>query len=41
VLAASLRIPKDIAMIGCGNLQYDDSLQIAFSSIDKQSLEIG
>ena len=41
VLAAGLRIPDDIAIIGCGNLHYDDSLRVPLSSIDQQSQIIG
>jgi LacI family transcriptional regulator len=36
-----LRIPEDIAVIGCGNLHYDDSLRVPLSSIDQQSRRIG
>ena len=28
-------------MIGCGNLHYDDSLQVPLSSIDQHSRQIG
>ncbi len=41
VLAAGLRIPDDIAIIGCGNLHYDNSLRVPLSSIDQQSKMIG
>jgi len=36
-----LRIPEDLAVIGCGNLHYDDSLRIPLSSIDQHSRQIG
>jgi LacI family transcriptional regulator len=36
-----LRIPEDVAIIGCGNLLYDDSLRVALSSIDQHSRRIG
>lgn len=36
-----LRIPEDIAIIGCGNLHYDDSLRVPLSSIDQHSRQIG
>jgi LacI family transcriptional regulator len=39
--AAGLRIPQDIAIIGCGNLHYDDSLRVALSSIDQHSRILG
>lgn len=36
-----LRIPEDLAIIGCGNLHYDDSLRVPLSSIDQDSQRIG
>src|SRR5579872_1907907 len=36
-----IRIPEDIAIIGCGNLHYDDSLRVPLSSIDQHSRKIG
>jgi LacI family transcriptional regulator, galactose operon repressor len=36
-----LRIPEDIAIVGCGNLHYDDSLRVGLSSIDQHSRRIG
>ena len=41
VLEAGLRIPQDIAVIGCGNLHYDGSLRVPLSSIDQHSQLIG
>jgi len=41
ILDAGLRIPEDIALIGCGNLHYDDSLRVPLSSIDQQTTAIG
>jgi len=40
-LEAGLNVPRDIAIIGCGNLHYDDSLRVPLSSIDQQSQQIG
>src|SRR5438034_11665580 len=40
-LNQGLRIPEDIALIGCGNLHYDDSLRVPLSSIDQHSERIG
>jgi LacI family transcriptional regulator len=40
-LEAGLRIPKDIAFIGCDNLHYDDSLKSPLSSVDHHSSQIG
>jgi LacI family transcriptional regulator len=39
--AAGLRIPDDIALIGCGKLHYDDSLRVPLSSIDQHSRRMG
>ena len=41
ILGAGLRIPEDVALIGCGNLHYDDSLSVPLSSIDQQTTVIG
>jgi len=41
ILEAGLRIPEDVAVIGCGNLNYDDSLRVPLSSIDQNSQMIG
>jgi LacI family transcriptional regulator len=40
-VSRGLRIPEDIAIVGCGNLQYDDSLRIPLSSINQHSRRIG
>lgn len=40
-LEAGLRIPKDIAFVGCDNLHYGSSLKAPLSSIDHHSSEIG
>jgi LacI family transcriptional regulator len=41
ICTAGLRIPEDIALIGCGNLYYDESLRVPLSSIDQNSKLIG
>jgi len=41
ILDAGLRIPEDIAVIGCGNLHYDSLLKVPLSSIDQNSRGIG
>jgi LacI family transcriptional regulator len=41
ILASGLRIPEDIAVVGCGNLHYDDALRIPLSSVDQKSQAIG
>jgi LacI family transcriptional regulator len=40
-LEAGLRIPQDIAFIGCDNLHYDESLRAPLSSVDHHSSQIG
>jgi LacI family transcriptional regulator len=36
-----VRIPQDLAVIGCGNLHSDDIIRVPLSSIDQRSHEIG
>jgi LacI family transcriptional regulator len=36
-----IKIPEEVALIGCGNIHYDDSLRVPLSSIDQQSHQIG
>lgn len=40
-LDQGVRIPEDIAIIGCGNLHYDDDLSVPLSSINQHSRRIG
>jgi LacI family transcriptional regulator, galactose operon repressor len=40
-LDEGLRVPEDLAIIGCGNLHYDDALRVPLSSVDQQSRRIG
>jgi LacI family transcriptional regulator len=39
--AQGIAIPKDLAVIGCGNLHYNDIIRTPLSSIDQRSNEIG
>jgi len=41
ILDTGLRIPEDIAVVGCGNLSYSDFLRVPLSSVDQGSEEIG
>lgn len=41
ILGAGLRIPADVALIGCGNVLYAASLRVPLSTIDQKSAEIG
>jgi LacI family transcriptional regulator len=40
-LQAGLRVPEDIAFIGCGNLRYAHYLRVPLSSIDHGTTELG
>jgi LacI family transcriptional regulator len=40
-LDAGLRIPEDLAVIGCGNLRYANYLRVPLSSIDQYTKELG
>ncbi len=41
ILRAGLRVPEDIAVIGCGNLNYDEYLGVPLSSMDQKTDQIG
>lgn len=41
ILDAGIRIPEDIAVIGCGNLPFNSSLRVSLSSVDQRSRAIG
>lgn len=41
IVDAGLRIPQDIAVVGCGNLSYSDFLRVPLSSVDQGSESIG
>jgi LacI family transcriptional regulator len=41
ILDHGLRIPEDIAVVGCGNLSYSDFLRVPLSSVDQNSQSIG
>ncbi len=41
VLEAGLKIPEDIAIVGCGNVRYSDSLRVPLSTIDQDCEAIG
>jgi LacI family transcriptional regulator len=38
---AGLRIPSDIAFLGCGNFHYSDKLRVSLSSIDQKARQLG
>ncbi len=41
VLDAGLRVPHDIAIMGCGNLRYAAHLRVPLTSIDQRTPELG
>ena len=41
IFEAGLRIPEDIAVVGCGNLHYNSFLRVPLSSVDQNSQAIG
>ena len=41
ILEAGLRVPQDIAVVGCGNVNYAALLRIPLTSIDQNSAAIG
>ena len=41
ILESGLRIPEDIAVIGCGNLHYNRLLRVPLSSVDQDSQGMG
>ena len=40
-LAAGLRIPEDIAFVGCGNFRYADYLAVPLTSVDQTAQAVG
>jgi LacI family transcriptional regulator, galactose operon repressor len=40
-LDAGVRIPEDVAFVGCGNMRYSDYLQVPLSSVDQNTSELG
>lgn len=41
IVEAGLRMPEDIAIVGCGNANYADLLRVSLSSLDQQSEHLG
>ena len=41
IFEAGLQVPKDIAVIGCGNVHYDDLLRVPLTSLDQDSANLG
>jgi LacI family transcriptional regulator len=40
-LQSGLRVPEDVAVMGCGNLRYANYLKVPLSSIDHGTIELG
>jgi LacI family transcriptional regulator len=38
---AGVSVPRDLAVIGCGNYHYDDILRVPLSSVDQGSAAMG
>lgn len=41
ILEAKLRIPRDVALVGCGNVQYSGLLRVPLTTVDQDSTAIG
>jgi LacI family transcriptional regulator len=41
ILDSGLRVPEDVAVIGCGNVRYAHLLRVPLSSVDQDSTGIG
>jgi LacI family transcriptional regulator len=41
ILDSGLRVPQDVAVIGCGNVRYAHLLRVPLSSVDQDSTGIG
>jgi len=41
ILEAGLKIPEDIAVVGCGNLPYSSYLRVPLTSVDQGSYRLG
>jgi LacI family transcriptional regulator len=41
ILEHGLRIPRDIAVVGCGNLRYSDFLRVPLTSVDQDCAGLG
>jgi LacI family transcriptional regulator len=41
ILESGLRVPDDVAVIGCGNVYHSQLLRVPLSSVDQDSAKIG
>jgi LacI family transcriptional regulator len=40
-LESGVRVPEDLAIVGCGNLHYNETLRVPLTSVDQQISELG
>ena len=41
IIEAGLKIPEDVAVVGCGNLPYSSYLRVPLTSVDQGSYRLG
>ena len=41
ILDAGLRIPEDIAVVGCGNTLYNSLMKVPLTSVDQNTVSLG
>jgi LacI family transcriptional regulator len=41
VLDAGLRVPEDVAFVGCGNIRHTDFLRVPLTTFDQSAISIG
>ncbi len=41
IMDSGLRVPEDVALVGCGNYHFDDFLRVPLTSVDQQNVQIG
>jgi LacI family transcriptional regulator len=41
VLDAGLRIPEDVAFVGCGNIRHSDFLRVPLTTFDQNAVSMG
>jgi LacI family transcriptional regulator len=41
LIDAGLRVPEDVAVVGCGNVRYSELLRVPLSTVDQDSAGIG
>jgi LacI family transcriptional regulator len=41
IIDTGLRVPEDVALVGCGNYHFDDFLRVSLTSVDQQNMLLG